>query len=197
MRNLRTQILRLKMIQLKFDEYEVELINEFNYPSHPVGNNFEYDYVYKDGETDFYQSTDHGIKIYKAEKVYKSAVVCAAGGATGIYENSAVVVDEDILICCADKIFSLTLPDLKLNWMKQVDDVTCFQIFKTEHGLFVHGEMQASRIDKQGNIIWSEGFADILVTPDGKDSFIIHEDYIEIVDWNHARYKLNFDGKFI
>lgn len=81
--------------------------------------------------------------------------------------------------------------------MKEIDDATCFQIFNTKKGIFVHGEIQASKIDEMGNIIWSFGFADILVTPDGKDSFILHNDFIEIEDWNHTKYKLDFDGKFI
>ena len=189
--------LDFKMIRLNFDEYEIELINESSYSENSVDNVSKYDFVYRDEEPKFYRSTNHGIKIFKTDKLFKSAVVCATGGATGIHEYSAVIVDEDILICCADKVFSLSLPDLNLNWMKRVDDATCFRVFKTENGLFVHGEINASRIDKNGNILWSVSFADILVTPDGKDSFIMREDFIEIEDWNHDKYKVSFDGKFI
>jgi hypothetical protein len=189
--------LDFKMIRLNFDEYEIELMNESSYTFDSVNNISKYDFVYQDEESEIYQSTKHGIKVFKDEKLHKSAVVCATGGATGIHENSAVIFDEDILICCAGKVFSLSLPDLNLNWMKQVDDATCFRIFKTETGLFVHGEINASRIDSDGNIIWSQSFADILVTPDGRDEFIMHKDFIEIEDWNHDKYKLNFDGKFI
>jgi len=185
------------MIRLKFEEYEVELIDESLYTLDSTDSISRYDFVYQDEESEFYRSTNHGIKIYKDEKVYKSAVICAVAGATGIHENSAVIVDENILICCADKIFSLSLPDLKLNWMKQVDYATCFGIFRTENGIFVHGELQVSRIDEKGNIIWSVGFADILVTLDGRESFIIQKDFIEIEDWNHTKYKLSFDGKYI
>jgi hypothetical protein len=185
------------MIRFNFGEYEIELVNESSYSEDSADNISKYDFVYRDEESKFYQSTNHGIKIFKDEKLCKSAIVCATAGATGIHKDSAVIVDEDILICCADKIFSLSLPDLQLNWMKQVDEATCFRIFKTENGLFVHGELNASRIDKDGNILWSVGFADILVTPDGKNEFIIHRDFIDITDWNHRKYKVSFDGKFI
>ena len=145
----------------------------------------------------YYQSSNHGIKVYENGKLYKSAIICGTAGATGIHENSAIIADEDILICCADKIFSLSLPDLKLNWVKQIDDACCFQIFKNAVGIFVHGELAASRIDKNGNVIWSAGFADILVTPDGKNEFILHDSFIEVEDWQHNKYKLDFNGKFI
>ncbi len=185
------------MIEFRFGEYKIELENDNSFKINSVDNSFNYDFVYKDEEAIYYQSSDHAVKIYKDEKLYKSAFICATAGATGVHENSAVIIDEDILICCADKVFSLSLPDLKLNWMKQIDDVCCFQIYKTDKGIFVHGELNVNRIDKNGNIIWSVGFADITVTPDGKDSFIMHEEFIEIEDWNHTKYKVNFDGKFI
>lgn len=185
------------MIRLKFEEYEVELENDRAFTIGSNDNNFKYDFVYHDKDAMFYLPSCHTIKVFKAEQIYRTAVVCAVAGATGIHENSAVIVDRDILICCADTVFSLALPDLKLNWLTQIDEACCFQIFKNNVGVFVHGELAVSRIDQSGNIIWSEGFADITVTPDGRESFIMHEDFIEIEDWQHNKYKLSFDGKFI
>lgn len=185
------------MVELYFDEFKIVLSDESDYSPNSTDNLITFDKIYSDGESEIYHSTKHGIKFYKDEKLLGDALICAVGGATGIHENSAVIINGNILICCADKIFSLSLPNLNLNWMKEVDDATCFQIFNTKNGIFVHGELQASRIDETGNIIWSEGFADILVTPDGKDSFILHDDFIEIEDWNHRKYKLDFDGNFI
>lgn len=185
------------MIELNFDEYKIELINESSYTMNSADNTSNYNFVYQDGESKFYQSTKHGVKVYIDEKLFKSAVVCATAGATGVHEKSAVIVDEDVLICCADKIFSLSLPNLKLNWMKQVDDAACFGIYKTDDGLFVHGELAVNRIDENGNILWSVGFADITVTPEGNNSFVMCENWIEVEDWQHNKYKIRFDGSFI
>ncbi len=185
------------MIELNFAEYRIELVDESTYTQNSTDNVFATKNVFADSESDVFQSTKHGVKVYKDEKLYGNALICAVGGATGIHENSAVIIENDILICCADSIFSLSLLDLNLNWIKKVDEATCFQIFNSENGIFVHGELEASKIDREGNIIWSVGFADILVTPDGKDSFILHDDFIEIEDWNHDKYKLDFNGKFI
>lgn len=184
------------MFEFDFKNHRVELVNETNYTLNSVDNNFIYENIFAD-ESDLCLWTKHGIKVFLAENLYSNALICANGGATGIHENSAVIIDENILICCANKIFSLSLPKLALNWIKKVDDATCFRIFNTKNGIFVHGEIEASRIDEAGNILWSVGFADILVTPDGKDEFIFHNDFIEIQDWNHTKYKLDFNGNFI
>ncbi len=185
------------MIELSFDEYKIELSDDPDFSSDSTDNSFSFEKVFIDEDSDIYHSTKHGIKVYKDEKLLSSALICAVGGATGIHENSAVIIENDILICCSDKIFSLCLPDLNLNWMKQVDDATCFRIFNTKNGIFVHGEFQASKIDKDGSIIWSVGFADILVTPEGKDEFIFHDNFIEIQDWNHTKYRLGFNGNLV
>lgn len=185
------------MVELNFNEYRIELSDESDYAPNSTDNFFSFEKIFFDEKSDIYHSTKHGIKIYEDEKLINNALICAVGGATGIHKNSAVIIENDILICCADSVFSLSLPDLNLNWMKKVDDATCFRIFSTNNGIFVHGEMQASKIDKLGNIIWSVGFADILVTPDGKDEFIIKDNFIEVEDWNHRKYKLDFDGNFI
>ena len=185
------------MFRLTFGEYDIELEDDSTFRVGSNDNASNYDFVYHDEEATYYQSTNHAIKVFKDGKLYKTALIAATAGATGVHENSAEIIHDDILICCADKIFSLSLPDLKLNWMTQCDDACCFQIFKNDKGIFVHGEICASRIDTDGNIIWSAGFADILVTPDGKESFIMHNDFIEIEDWGHNKYKLNFDGESI
>lgn len=185
------------MVELNFNEYRIELSDESSYALNSTDNFFLFDKIFIDEKSDAYHSTKHGIKVYAGEKLVSNALICAVGGATGIHKDSAIIVEENILVCCADSIFSLTLPDLNLNWMKQVDDATCFRIFSTDKGIFVHGEMLASKIDEAGNIIWSKGFADILVTPDGKDEFIIKDDFIEIEDWNNTKYKLDFNGNFI
>ena len=184
------------MIRLTFDGYDVVLAHDSGYQP-GVKNNFKYDLVYHDEDATIYESRSYAVKVFKGEELYKSAVICAFATAVGIHKNSAVIVDEDILVCCADKVSSLSLPDLKLNWMRQIDEACCFQIFKNEAGIFVHGELSASRIDKSGNIVWSQTFADILVTLNGRKSFIMHDDFIEIEDWAHNKYKLNFDGNFI
>lgn len=184
------------MLELNFENYKIRLSNESDYETGSTDNISNFKKRFSDEEVG-HCGTKHGIKIYRNEKLFADALICANGGATGIHKNSAVIAGSEILICCANKIFSLSLPDLSLNWTKKVDEATCFRIFKNEHGIFVHGELEASKIDAQGNIIWSIGFADILVTSDGTDCFAFCKDFIEITDWNYRKYKVDFDGNMI
>ena len=185
------------MVSLIFNEYTICLENDKSYQLNSVDNMFKYDFVHHDEEAVYYQSSNHSIKVFKDEEFINSAIICGSSGATGIHDNSAVIVGNDLLICCADKVFSLSLPNLELNWMKRIDVACCFQIFKNDIGIFVHGELAANRIDGNGNIVWSVEFGDILVTADGENEFIMHENFIEITDWNKTKYKVDFNGNFI
>jgi len=185
-------------MKIPFQDYELEITNE---PTHKVGsadNTFIYDFVYLDEDAIDYQSSKHAIKIFQEEKLIKSAIICAVGGSTTIHENSAVVIDDNLYIACADKVFSLTLPDLQLRWKLQADQATCFGIYKADNELFTHGELSVTRLGTNGKIIWKTGLRDIIVTIDSdKNSFIMHDDYIELEDINRNNYKLDFSGKFI
>lgn len=81
--------------------------------------------------------------------------------------------------------------------MKQIDAAICFGIYKVDDKLFVHGEFNASRIDKDGTILRSLGFADILLTIGGNNYLVIHENFIEVKDFRHNKYKIRFDGDLL
>jgi hypothetical protein len=186
------------LLTLNYDIFRIEIEND---PTYKIGSNnnlFSYDFVYYDKEALTCQSSNHGIKIYKDSEIYKTAIVCAVAGATTIHDKSAVFENNEIYICCADKVFSLFLPDLTLNWVTKVDQFTCFGIYKADSGLFTHGELQVSRLDKKGNIIWENSLRDAILNI-GKDNdcFILHDNFIELMDFNSSKYELGFDGRFI
>ena len=73
-----------------------------------------------------------------------------------------------------------------------------FRHLQSGQWTFTHGELSVTRLGTDGKIIWQTGLSDIIVTLDSeKDSFIMHDDYIELEDFNRNNYKLNFHGKFI
>jgi hypothetical protein len=197
----RSQIFTLAastFMKIRFQDYEIEVTDDTAYRTGSTDNNFIYDFVYLDKEASEYKSSNHAIKIFQGGQLIKSAIVCAVGGGTTIHDNSAVVKDDNLYLACADKVFSVSLPDLKLRWTKQADQATCFGIYKADNGLFTHGELSVTRLGTDGQIIWQKGLRDIIVTIDSdKESFIVHEDYIELEDFNRNNYKLDFDGNFI
>lgn len=205
MMKMQMQIDRQKMedciLKLTFDKYDIELSNDKVFKLNSADNNFKYDFVYHDEEATKFQCSQHAIKVLLGGQLYKSAIVCAIAGGTTIHSQTAVIDGNDIFICCADKIFSLSLPDLSLNWMTQVDMATCFGIYKADNGLFTHGEMSVTRLNRNGTILWETGLRDIIVYIDEEqryqDAFLIHDNYIALMDFNGNKYQLDFNGKFI
>ena len=195
------QIMEDSKLKLTFDKYDIELSNDKAFNLNSTDNTFKYDFIYHDKEAPKFQCSQHAIKVSVGGQLYKSAILCAIAGGTTIHSQSAVIEDNDIFICCADKVFSLSLPDLQLNWMIQADIATCFGIYQADNGLFTHGEMRVTRLDSNGTILWETGLKDIIVYIDEEqryqDAFVMHDNYIELMDFNGNKYQLGFDGKFI
>ena len=144
----------------------MELLDESDY--HPDSNLNKYlkNYLM---ESDFKLPTKIGIKILENGIELNSAIIGAEGGATGLHKTSQIVESNRILICCCDSVFCLEVPNLNLNWKTKVDTTSAFEIFKIENGFIIHGELEITRIDNDGKIIWQHGGADIFVSQNGND----------------------------
>lgn len=186
------------MYQGIFKEYKIEIINEEDYIAGSADNRFKYDLIYQHRDDEEYEPiSKHGIKVYK-DGLFKSAIVLAIGGATGVNSDSAIIDDENLVIRCCNKVFSLRLPSLELNWIIQPDMATCFGIYQYKSSYIIHGELTISRISRDGTIEWEQGARDIFVNIENRgDTFRMHDDYIELMDWGGFRYKLFYDGSII
>ena len=177
-------------------QYQIDVYDDSTFSNNSADNTTRYDNVYSSlGE---YSATSvHGIKIFKDNNLYQSAMIASTGGGTGVHENSFLIDRENILICCSDSVFCLSIPDLRLVWRTQADSATCFEIFKLQDNYIIHGELEITKLNKDGKIIWQNSGADIFTTLDGKDDFIITDKYILATDWENRKYKFDFDGKTI
>jgi hypothetical protein len=152
-----------------------------------------------------YISTDHfalisavAVKFYEGGELIKSALIGGSGGATGVSKTSIIADNHNLTGCCCDTVFCLSLPELKLLWQTRADEATCFQIFKYRDDYIVHGELEISRIDQNGKIVWRQSGGDIFTTIEGKpDDFKVMNEYILATDWNHKIYKFDFDGNIM
>ena len=184
------------MTQFECGQYVVKIDLDPTYTNNSTDNVNQYDFVYfKESYYRFNSIT--GIKVYQDEKLIKSAVIGAEGGATGIHENSLVVEDDRVVVCCSDSIFCLSIPDLSLLWQTKADSITCFEIFSYHDTYIVHGEMGISRIAHDGNLIWQKGGADIFVTLSGTNNFKLTDEYIMATDFNYQKYYIDYDGNFL
>ena len=83
---------------------------------------------------------------------------------------------------------------MSINWFKRLDPATCFGIYQFDNDFLIHGELQISRIDINGNEKWTFRARDIFVTSDGDNSFAIQADKILLIDWEGYRYTLDKNG---
>lgn len=186
------------MYKASCDNFEIEIIDEQDYTVNSVDNRFQYDIVHRHSEDDMYAPISiYGIKIYK-DGLYKTAIVMASGGATEISPDSAIIDGQCLLLVCCDKVFNLQLPDLTLNWIVVADPATCFAIYQYKDSYIIHGELEITRLDRSGKIIWQVGGRDTFVNIDHIGStFKMHNEYIELMDWQGFLYKLFYNGAII
>jgi hypothetical protein len=186
------------MYKASYNDFEIEIIREQDYTVNSADNRFQYDIVHCDPEDDMYAPTSiYGIKIYK-DGLYKTAIVMANGGSTGIGVDMAIVDGQSLVLTCCNKVFNLQLPNLQLNWLIIADMATCFSIYQYEDNYIVHGEVEITRLDRFGKIIWQVGVRDIFVNIDHTGStFQMHDEYIELMDWQGFRYKLFYNGTIV
>ena len=101
-------------------------------------------------------------------------------------------------ICCSSQIFNLSIPNLNLNWQTKADGATCFEIFELNQDFIIHGELEISRISKEGRIIWQRCGADIFTTIEGKEeNFKLTDKFIFATDWGNRNYQFDFEGNGI
>lgn len=174
--------------------YQIETFGDPNFKKNSADNLNHYDNVYLH-ESEYLPSTIFGIRVYENEKIKSSAVIGAEFGSTGIGENSIIFEPNRILICCSNKIVCLSIPNLELLWETKADQITCFEILKYKDNYIVHGELEISRLDNNGKIVWQKSGAEIFVTPNAENLLKLNKDYISVIDWDNKVYKFGYDGQ--
>lgn len=175
-------------------KYEIDLEYHPAYKSGSADNLFKFDVEYLEAYKKT-ASTIFGIKILENGVCLKSVVISSEGGETGVH-NSALVLEEDrLILCCGNKVFCLSIPDLILLWKTKADDFTCFQVFAYQNFYIVHGEINISRLNNDGTIFWQYAGEDIFMNMDDEIECELQEDYIIATDFNNMVYKIDYNGK--
>ena len=181
----------------QYKDLTIEVLDEPTYKFGSADNNFNYSKHYFGDGAEKYPTSKHGIKICRDDQIINSCIITGSGGATGIHQNSSLLDNDQLVICCCDTVFCLTLIELELKWKTRADQATCFQIFKQQDDYIIHGELQVTKLDKNGNKKWEFGGADIFVSIDNEEEFKIESDGILLTDFAKTKYKINFDGKLL
>ncbi|WCT12423.1 hypothetical protein [Mucilaginibacter jinjuensis] len=177
-------------------QYEIEVINDENYVLNSKDNLNHYQHILHDPADVYQPSAKHGIRVKENGVETSSVIICASGGATGIFENSYLIKNGVIFICCTDHVYALQIPSLDLIWKNNLDWATCFCIYEFGDDLIVHGELVISRVTTDGIIKWQFSGRDIFVTPNNKTvPFKIVGNEIILTDWQDYQYRLNAEGQ--
>jgi len=177
---------------LETGSYAVGLINDTQYDPTISDNKSTYKKSYSNNHDERYRySSRHGVYIFAGSEMENLASVCSSGGSTTIHPTCAVIDANQIILCCGDSVFNLTIPELDLSWTTKADPATCFEIFKHDDGYIVHGELEISRLNKDGSLIWQFSGSDIFGTHTGENDFILEGDTIHAIDWNGLKFNLD------
>lgn len=179
-------------ITLKYNDLIIEVFDD------PVASESlsAYDNIYQTSKDKPYSpSSQHAILVYKGNVIISSAILFGTAGATTVTSDSFFIDLDNLIIRCSNNLFSLALPDLSLNWITEVDWVTCFSIQKYVDTFISHGEVSISRIDRNGNVLWCYGGADIFVCLYEGDPFVMHKSYIALTDFNGGKYSISYNGE--
>ncbi len=129
----------------------------------------------------------------------KRALIINEGSHVPLSIDSMLHKDEAIYFCSGKFVCKWHVTQMILMWRIELDFTSCFTIKFLDNGssILVSGELTLSKIDLEGNILWSYSGSDIFVTKDGKVGAKIIENQIYIADWNDTWHVLDFEGNLL
>lgn len=176
----------------EIDGMPIGLVDATSYDPGSADNVFVFKKFYPDAPSDDYRHRcKHGIYVIDDDADLNSVCVSADGGHTGIHKNGYLLENDRLLLCCGDHIFCLRIPELDLVWAVEADTATCFEIFSFEDSYIVHGELEITRLDREGKIIWKFSGSDVFTTPSGRGDFTLEAGQIAAINWEGTRFRLD------
>lgn len=184
-------------VLLQHKELTVEVFDDTAFTSTADSPTFYDKIIQVEKDEPYSPNSQHAIKVHKNDCLVNTAIILASGGGTGVHEDTALIDQGNLIIRCCNKLFSLSLPDLNTNWVVEPDWATCFSVHKYQDTYITHGETSIARVDRTGKVLWSYSGADILVCLYEGNPFEMHEDFIELTDFNGSKYRIDYNGETI
>lgn len=191
------------MISLVYNEYTIEIFSDELHSLKSTDNIHNYNFKYGDftyiNDDNFIYTPKYGVIIKDNMGYEKSAILFPGSGTGGSpHKKSALIDNNNLIILVGDWIFSLSIPELKLNWKTKCGDcITCFELFRISDGYIIHGECSILRVQKDGRIAWEFSVRDIFTTAEGIDIFKIIDDIIIVKGWQNYTYIIDLNGVII
>lgn len=100
------------------------MLDEPSYKFGSTDNNFNYSKHYLGDGAEKFPTSKQGVKICQDDQIINSCILIGSGGATGIHQNSSLLDNDQLIVCCCDTVFCLTLIELELKWKTRADQAT-------------------------------------------------------------------------
>lgn len=181
---------------LVLEKEVIKFFDEADYKFDSMDNIKTYKKTFISGDKNVLTS-QIGIEVFEDDELKSSCIIGSEGGGTGITGNTTLISYGGLVVCCSNTVFKLTIPDLDLEWKTISDSATCFGIHYLDKDYVVHGELEITRLDKDGKIVWQQSGRDIWTTAEAFDDFAVYDDYILATDWEYNRYKFDFNGELL
>lgn len=181
---------------IKFNNLNIEVNLDELYKINSTDNINKYDNIYFSNSInkDYSEyAPKYNITIKEKEDILKKVLLISSdGGPTEPHKKSILIDNNSLIIIIGDSIFSLSLPDLSINWVTEcINCITCFEVFNCIDGYIIHGELSIIKLNKLGKIEWEFSGRDIFTTIDGLDDFQVFDGYIIAKDWGYHIYKID------
>lgn len=181
---------------LVLEKQIIKFYDETDYRFSSVDNIKTYNKTFISGEKSALTSLI-GIEVFEDKELKSSCIIGSEGGGTGITGNTTLISFGGLVVCCSNTVFKLTIPDLNLEWKTISDSATCFGIHYLDKDYVVHGELEITKLDKDGKIVWQQSGRNIWTTKEGNEDFAVYDNHILARDWDYSIYKFDFNGKLL
>ncbi len=176
------------MLELFYKSSNIRIHDEPTFTFASSDNPRIYKYESRLDSGKYRYSSAHGVTVVADNVVIASHLVATCGGATGVHNNSAVVVDDRCVVAVGPYLVAFSLPTLEIDWSTQVDLATAFGVHLSADGNFLlsHGELTICRINFDGQIEWQARGTDIF-----SEGLFVEDTCVRVVDFDKCEYQFD------
>lgn len=185
--------MRLPMIKLKNDFYQITIAYDENYKIESSKNRY-YDLEFN---PENYTKDDDYTAICVKVKGKKSYEFSLIGDFSSDLDNRAILEERKLIILQKFDLYAFDLEKQNIENHKDIVDDYNFGIYRIPDGYIIHGELTIKKLDLSFNQLWEFSGRDIFVNINGNKEFEIDGKHIKLCDFQDNCYVLDFDGNEI
>ena len=122
------------MLEFPYKSSRIRILNEPTYTLGSADNVRDYEFESRLDSGEYSPSSVHGVAVIADDVIVASHLVATSGGATGVHDSSAVVLDDRCILAVGPYLVAFRLPSLEIDWSTEVDLATAFGVHLSTAG---------------------------------------------------------------